>query len=133
MNTVRVIKRHTSASAEEPKSPVVTTEKKRKDQLARTVSDKLAESIVYHLSWKWPESAQDFPDEPWMRHVKKHYPYAKGGALLVDEPVNEGEVHACERKRRVLEKHGYRYITLVAGKTENDAREELSKWRGPQS
>jgi len=55
------------------------------------------------------------------------YPYADGGRLLVDEPRFQYEIDACEMKRPVLKRLGYRYLVIKPHMTIEQCFEELNK------
>lgn len=76
-----------------------------------TLADRVANSTIVHLSWKWHEAAKDFPSEPWMRHVNRYYPQAEGGPLAIDME-NQTPAAALDRREKAVRARGIRYIRL---------------------
>lgn len=93
----------------------------------RSRSEKIAGSKICLMSWVFPGAREAFPHEPKLRSVQKYFPYAEGGALLVDEPERLGDELECQRKAKVIRKLGFRYLILTRSMSENDARFELSQ------
>jgi hypothetical protein len=95
-------------------------------------AEKLAGDFQMEMKWQFPEARECFPDEPWMRFVDKYFPFAKGGALLVDEPMLDEQIERCKRKAIVLKELGYRYIMLKPISTEAEDYMELEQCGQPQ-
>lgn len=97
----------------------------RKD--LHTRAERLAGDRICQMNWRWPEAAEDFIDEPWLRCVRKYFRDAEGGPLLIDEPTTPEELVRCERKAVKLRARGYRYAILRFGATEADDIMELGR------
>ena len=89
------------------------------------ISDNIAQSTLAHMNWFFPKSNYLFPEEPKMRFVKKYYPLAKTGPLLVDEPSNDREIEDCKRKATVLKKAGFRYVYIAPRMTFDEVLTQL--------
>jgi hypothetical protein len=90
-----------------------------------SVAEKLAKSSIYYRNWYYPEGKISHPHELWMHYVEKMFPYAAGGALLVDEPRTEAEFMDCEKKASVLRPLGYRYMIVTEHSEFYDLATEL--------
>ena len=93
----------------------------------RSLSEAIADSDVYILNWYYAGSAIDFPHHPEMRLVDRYFPYAKGGALLIDAPQDNQDLDLCKKKSIALRAKGYRYLILTKHMNLNDAMDELAK------
>lgn len=84
-----------------------------------TISDRLAEDTTYFRGHKWDIFNKYYPttDKALMRFVTKYYPYAKGGALFVDEPKTEREYEMAMQKHEAMKELSLRYV--VVGDTES--------------
>jgi hypothetical protein len=91
-----------------------------------SMSDKIANSNFYYLNWYYPEGRDEWPQHNNLRYVGKMYPYAEGGRLLIDEPRHSYEFEACEAKRPVLKKLGYRYLVIKPEMSIEECLEELA-------
>lgn len=85
----------------------------------------VAGDAMFNRNWPWKNARKHFEINPLMRTVDKHYPYAVGGPLFVDEPVTKEEVALCEIKRKAMVSEGLRYLVVTKDTTEADARAQL--------
>lgn len=108
-------------------NPVTKQVNDAPEQQFRSISEKVAQSNVCVLNWVFPGAREEFPLEPRMRSVKKYFPYAKGGPLLIDEPQRADEIAQCERRAKILAKLGFRYLIIKAGMNEIDCQFELER------
>lgn len=112
----------------------------RKDVLAKIaarqdfegLAEQLANSREVELRYAYDggEKHFDVESDPYLLIVDKYFPYAEGGPLLVDEPVQPHHRERCERKRPVLEALGLCYVVITPETTEEDAFMELDECRG---
>lgn len=98
---------------------------RKKDLISR--AEVAANSKICLLNWKFDQAAEKFPREPWMRKVDFYFPYAAGGPLLVDDCKLPHQVTQSERKAKILQELGYRFLILRPGMTEADDLLELEK------
>lgn len=117
------------AVAEQSNAALIQKIEARKDLRSR--AERLAGDRICVLNWRFPEAANVFPTEPWMRTVSKYFRDASGGPLMVDEPELPHQVERCKRKLPILrelgKKHGFRYVVLWPDKTEADDIMELEQ------
>jgi hypothetical protein len=92
-----------------------------------SVAEKVARSSIYTTNWYYPGSQKDFPYHERLKRIDRYFPYAEGGPLLVDEPMDEAELALCERKRPKLKERGFRYVILGLGSTFEDALFQLGE------
>lgn len=134
MKSTRIVKGSLNSQKEySPTDPQVFFAKPRRPSKAIPLSDRIANSNICTKNFKWKEADIDFPNQPWMRHVDKYYPFAEGGPLLVDEPQLKHQLQTCDLKKELLRSHGYRYLVLTKESTLESAAEELQKWPGQTS
>jgi hypothetical protein len=128
---VKVIKRRANTNVDAGYSKPMATQSVDTPVVEKhkflSVAEKVAQSDVCVLNWMFPGAREAFPLEPKMRSVRRYYPYAKGGPLLIDEPQRLDEEQACQRKADVLARQGFRYLILKSGMTEVDAIFELER------
>jgi peptidoglycan/xylan/chitin deacetylase (PgdA/CDA1 family) len=91
------------------------------------LSEAIADSDVFIRNWYYAGSAVDFPHHTEMRYVDRYFPYAKGGALLLDFPQDEQDLKKCEGKSVSIKARGYRYLIVTKHMNLNDALEALEK------
>jgi hypothetical protein len=124
-------KRNSDVEAGQKKQPEHDLAKWEARLELRSRAERLAGDRICLMNWKFPEAADHFPVEPWMRTVTKYFRDAVGGPLAIDEPELPYQVERAERRRPILkelgEKYGFRYVILYPGKTEADDHLELSK------
>jgi hypothetical protein len=77
------------------------------------VAERIAEHKLCELNWYFPLCDELFPFRPKMRYVRKYFPLAAGGPLLVDEPQDEAEIEECKTKAAVLKAQGHRYVWVT--------------------
>lgn len=97
-----------------------------------SLSDKIARHRFFNRNWISYDLKAEFPHAPRLWHVDKMYPYAtdfagKHRPLLVDEVRTEEDFSECERKKKVLESHGYRYVILENDTSYEDALIQLGE------
>jgi hypothetical protein len=92
-----------------------------------SLSDQVAGDKFYYTSHYWTECKEDFPGDPSMQYVDKYYPWADGGALLLDEPQYDYEIEGCKVKAKVMLMHRYRYVYITPRMTLEEAQEQLEK------
>lgn len=92
-----------------------------------SLSDEIAESKDYTRYFKIRELEQEFPHEPYLRSVGKHYPHAKNGTLLVDEVNDDIRKAECMRKHEALKRLGYRHVVLEPDTTKYEAYTQLGE------
>lgn len=114
-------------------APTTVVLDKKRDNPDRTRAKSLAEEIagnpVFTRNWYYPQGWSFFPNEPDMRCVDYHFPYAEGGALLIDVITDidgEERLKSLERKGKVLRDIGHRYLILKPRMSADLARAELS-------
>ena len=106
----------------------------KKMKTGEPLSDQISGSKICTKNYKWKEATEDFPTEPHLRHVDKYYPFAmQGKGLMIDEPMLADTIKVCERKKKILEKRGYRYLIIKKDTQLSELLEEISKWPGPRS
>lgn len=91
------------------------------------LSDEIAQNLYYVRNWKWPKSDEVFPHHPDLRTVDKYYPYAKGGALLVDEPRDKHSIEWAYKKQKFLKSLGFRHIVIEENATLFEILEQLGE------
>lgn len=92
---------------------------------APSISERISESSIVVRNWLVPGAREMFPNEPKLRNVDEYFPYAVGGALLVDRPMTEAEEKDCARKAILIKKAGFRYVFIKRDAQEHDIRAEL--------
>lgn len=112
---------------------VVALEKESQESSHTTIAELIAQSGICTGNFKYPNGETAFKHEPKLHTVDRHYPYAKGGPLLVDAAFYEDEVRDCERKRKVIEASGLRYLVLTRDIQIHEAMAQVEKkWPGQQ-
>lgn len=86
---------------------------------------KVAESSIYTRNWKFKNADQHYPHHPVMRRVEKHFPYAVGGPLFLDEPTADLEIQECKQKALVMAQEGLRYCYITRDMTLEEVRKQL--------
>lgn len=94
-----------------------------------TLADKIAEDTFFIRNYKYYGSDKQYPEtvDHAMRTVSKAYPYAKGGLLLVDEPLNELEMIRAYEKAKTLKKLGFRFVVVERDSTLDMLLEQLGE------
>jgi hypothetical protein len=90
-----------------------------------TLSDKIAGSDLVSRFWYFPFGRDAFPFDSNSWYVEKYYPYAEGGPLCVDEPIDLEEIELCKKKARHLAECGIRYVYLTKAMTTDEAIAQL--------
>lgn len=85
----------------------------------------VAESTIYCGNWKFKNAEKHFPHDPLLRTVDKFFPYAKGGALFVDEPRSKRDEEHCQRKAKAIHEEGQRYVYLLSEMNLDEAMQQL--------
>lgn len=93
------------------------------------IAGEISGDPIYVGHTRWPNGEKHFPIEPLLHTCSKFFPYAKGGALYIDEPEIEDDVTNCKRKAEAMKKEGLRYCYIpptpqVVGGEYADPREE---------
>lgn len=91
------------------------------------IAAQIAESNIWFGNWRWPDAQNYYPNETDMRFVDKCYPYAKGGMLLVDEPIDLRQIEKAYEKQKLLKKLGFRSIVVEPSSTLFEILEMLEK------
>ena len=90
-----------------------------------SLSDKVACSEHVCKYWYYPGGRDAFPFQTDAWYVEKYYPYAEGGPLCVDEPMDIEEIELCKKKARHLAECGFRYVWLTKEMTVDEAIAQL--------
>lgn len=77
-----------------------------------STAEVLANSKICQFNWMYPGAKEKFPNDIEMHYVRRRYPLAAGGPLLIDEPQRPDEIEACARKGEFLRSLGFRYIAI---------------------
>ena len=100
-------------------------------QNLRSRAERLAGDHLCVMNWRFPEAADHFPVEPWMRSVTKYFRDAVGGPLAIDEPEAGYQLDRARIREPILrklgKKYGFRYVILEPNKHESDDIMELEK------
>jgi len=89
-----------------------------------SVATKLAQDFFCHVNWKIDKSSEvELP----FRFVQKYFPYAKGGALLIDEEKIYDNKDYYAQKTDILRGLGYRYLYIENNKTLDELVEQLNE------
>lgn len=110
----------TYLAPEKPKEPKPRAEWK-------SLPEELAQSSVYICRWYFKGGEREFPYQNNLQYVDRYFPYAQGGALLMDFPQDDDELKLCEKKAPIIRKNGYRYLIVEKSMDINAVRERLSK------
>lgn len=105
------------------------TEKPDRKEL-KSLAERIAGNPHFTRNWYYPQGWSFFPNEPDMRCVDYYFPYAEGGALLIDVMELDSDIKKYERKGETLRKIGHRYLILKKDMNENDALYELANSEG---
>jgi hypothetical protein len=101
---------------------------RKKDQSEYIVEKKTVLSLVgpksFIMNYRWNRADEDFPLEPWMRTVDKFYDHAK---CLVDYPYTKTEILLCERKRKVIEARGFKYVIALPEMTQTEIWDKINE------
>jgi hypothetical protein len=118
----RTVRRKKSASSPEATTARLETDKdqdtaKHKARLSRSkewrsLAEELAKDKLYYKNHYYPGNKEFMRDHPRMRFVDRYFPYAKGGPLYVDEPMDKDEIALCEKKRDFMKEHKLRYVII---------------------
>jgi len=92
-----------------------------------TLAEQVAESTHFVRNFKFPESIRVYPFDVDVdqRFVSKCFPLAKGGMLLVDEPVSEVQKAKAYEKQKILKSLGYRHLVIEETMTLGDCLEQI--------
>lgn len=100
-----------------------------------THAEKIAGSKIVRKNWIYPNATQLFPFQPRHRYCDLLFPFAAGGALAVDEPLDDEDAAACCLKRQHLAKKCIRYVYITRDMSIEQALEQLGEqesWHGQQ-
>lgn len=91
--------------------------------------ERITQSKLFIMKVKFPGSdeAYPLPTQAMFRFVSKFYPYAAGGALYVDEPVNELEIHRAYERQKVMKRLHLRYLIVERDSTYDMLLEQLGE------
>lgn len=105
---------------------VVEKAKERPERPAlRSLVERIAGSQQFTRNWYYPQGWNFFPNHPDSRCVDFYFPYAEGGALLIDVLEMGEDPKTYEKKKQLLKEHGHRYLLLLEHMNENEALAEL--------
>lgn len=88
-------------------------------------SYELAQSEIHYKNARFNNASKHFPHDPLARTVDKFFPYAKDGALYIDEPTEKVDVSRCIVKAGAMIKENMRYAFIVRNK---ETSEEQVIW-----
>lgn len=79
-----------------------------------SIAEQIAESHIAVGNYRIPSDKKLFPldQDAAKRFVSRFFPYAKGGALFVDEPANEHELQFAEKRQKFLHGLGHRHVIV---------------------
>lgn len=104
----------------------VKLENKKPVQSFLSLAEKVAKSTIYCRNWYSPSLQKTHPLDDRVKRFDKYFPYADGGALLVDEPMTPVDLAKCYAKRELLPK-GTRYIVIEEDATLYELLEQLGE------
>lgn len=89
--------------------------------------ERIVQDKTVILKVKFPGSDEAYPDptQALFRFVTKFYPYAKGGPIYVDEPINEQEVYRAYERTKVMRKLKIRHLIVEKDSTYEHLLEQL--------
>lgn len=125
--TARVIP--TTETYEEPKKKekhtLISVERADGPTELTSIPHIIADSKIFYRNARIPGSDEAFPYEPKLRTVDRFYPYAKGGALCVDECWVDGTAEVARRKTALIKKAGWKHLILVRELQLDDAMRQI--------
>lgn len=92
----------------------------------RSVAEQAAESSFYEKNFLVLDFKNKKPDNKNLIYVSRYFPYAKGGALYIDEPVTEADKKECEIKAEWFKALGLRYLVITHEMSLMDVLERLA-------
>ena len=98
-----------------------------------SIAEKLAGTSMHVKNWVYDGAREDFPNEPWMRHVAYFFPKTKHGPLYMDRPINDYKTKECERRARALAARGLKYFVIKSKITFDKIEQEFLKCLGQQA
>lgn len=123
--TINKKDQHARLLSEGEKSESIHAKLLEKMGKAESIAEKLAGDKLFYRNWMWPAGKEFFPHEPNMWFVSRYYPYALGGALLLDEPVTDLEKSQCKVKQEKILAKGFRYYIIDRAKSVEEMLFEL--------
>jgi len=97
----------------------------RKVKVESDIATKVAGDFFHELNPYLEALRAAFPEDVKMWHCDRVYPYAKGGALMFDEPQTEDAVRLCDLKLAALAKVGIRYTYVAPEEDVKDVQRRL--------
>jgi hypothetical protein len=92
----------------------------------RSLPDRLAGDSLCYKSWIYEGARERFPDNPELRWVDRYYPYAEGGPLAMDTPVNEQDWKRARDKEKAVRGSGLRFYIVDTKKSLEQMIDEIS-------
>jgi hypothetical protein len=89
------------------------------------LSAEVAGSTTCSRNARWPEARDDFPHDPLLRTCDKHFAFAVGGALFIDEPKTRRDLESCLKKAPKLREHGHRYVYIDRTRTDEPTPDQV--------
>jgi hypothetical protein len=90
-----------------------------------SLAEKIAGDKLYYKNYYYPGGRESFM-ETRGQTVDKFFPYAEGGPLFVDEVSRLENPELFEKKTKMMEHLGHRYVAILPGMSELDIRERLT-------
>lgn len=123
----KTVRRRESDEYQPQAAALVMDEPKQPKERARfrSMPEQIAESEVFTRNWYWPQAMRFFPQNADMRCVDYYFPYAEGGALLMDICNDPTRQKLLEKKAEALRSLGHRYLIVKSSMTPQAAKAEL--------